>query len=60
MGMGMGMGKGKGKGGDEEDTSTEDLQRFYKRKCNANSVVHLKTIDEKFAYVFDEGEGILE
>ena len=59
-GMGMGMGMGMGKGGDDEDTSTEDLQRLYRKNCAKSGITPLKAIEEKFNYIFDEGDGILE
>jgi len=55
--MGMGMG---GKAGDEEDETTEELLRAYKKNSIKNGVPTLKSIEEKFDYAFEEGDGTLE
>ena len=53
----MGMG---GKAGDEEDETTEELLRAYKKNSIKNGVPTLKSIEEKFDYAFEEGDGTLE
>ncbi|EGR33938.1 hypothetical protein IMG5_030190 [Ichthyophthirius multifiliis] len=54
----MGDKKGKKKGGGEEDESTLQLYRLYKKKCEFNGVPISKLFKEKLDYAIEEEEHI--
>lgn len=54
-----GKGKGKGKkGAEEEDLSTEQLERAYARKCRENGVKRLRQMIDYFDQYYEEDEHI--
>lgn len=51
--------KGKGKkGAEEEDLSTEQLERAYAKKCKANGVKRFKQMLAFFEQYYEDGEHI--
>ncbi len=50
-------GKGK-KGGEEEDLSTENLQRFYRKKCTEHGVRPARQMNAYFEQYYEEGDHI--
>jgi hypothetical protein len=56
MGPKKGGGKKKKGAGEDEDTSTEDLWKFYRRKADAYGVPYYKPLKEKLDLVMDNGE----
>jgi hypothetical protein len=54
----MGDKKKKKPGVDEDDESTANLKKFYRRRCEANSVGTNKLFTEKLDQAADEGDNM--
>ena len=50
------MGDKKKKGDQEEDNSTEQLQRMYRKKCDFNGVAPCKILKERIETAVADGE----